>query len=421
MTQSSLRSTPASPHQMSSPHQAGLPRSTGVGRAFSALLASVMCATAMLHIGVAKAGVPTPTQKTLFITANLQEGFNERDLMNMREIPIFVTRVLAHVPYDPDVLLLQEVRYKSAAAVAQLLTRSTGDRYTVAFGGARDPWSGTPKRINVRDSAILLNTSTMTKIGKGGWIEQKKASSDRRPMYKGQAYGFARRKGTNMTYAMTSIHIQESGVTKTTQRIANSLASKRPDINSNRYNVIGGDFNTSRQTSPNHPSPYWSWLTGSPRNYRDAVYAVRGPMSTAVDYIFARAGVYSAGVDSLYNNKSRDPATFYSDHRFRWAVLGADRVAPSVPNRLNAKNASSGIRLSWAGSTDTGGSGMGQYEVYRVQQDGRPPRLIGTSRSTFFDDKDTYFTKHYRYFVRARDAAHNRTVPTGIVRLTRRK
>ncbi|MDQ3785495.1 MAG: endonuclease/exonuclease/phosphatase family protein [Actinomycetota bacterium] len=384
------------------------------------MLASAICATALLPVGVAGAGPRSPLRKTVFITANLKEGFNDRDLKNMRELPIFVSRVLARVPYDPDVLLLQEVRRKSAAAVAQILTNRTGKRYTVAFGGARDPYTGTPRRITVRDSAIVLNRSTMTKVGDGGWLKELKDSSASRPMYKGHAYGFARRKGTTMTFAMTSIHIQESSVNKTTRRIANKLASKRPDIDSGRYNVIGGDFNTSRLTSPNNPAPYWSWLTGSPRRYRDAVYAVRGPMSTAVDYIFARAGVYGAGVDSSYNNKTRDPARFYSDHRFRWAALGPDRVAPSVPNRLRARNVRSGIQLSWAGSTDTGGSGIGRYEVYRVKKTG-PPRLIGTAGSSTYNDNDTYFTKRYRYFVRARDNAHNRTAPTATIQLTRRK
>ncbi|MBA3630211.1 MAG: endonuclease/exonuclease/phosphatase family protein [Actinobacteria bacterium] len=384
------------------------------------MLASTMCATALLHVGVAEAGALSPPQKTIFITANLQEGYNDRDLKNMRELPIFVGRVLSRVPHDPDVLLLQEVRRKSASAVAQILSNRTGHRYTVAFGGARDPWTGTPSRINVRDSAILLNKATMTKVGDGGWLEEPKDSSANRPMYKGHAYGFARRNGTAMTFAMTSIHIQESSVTETTKGIANKLAAKRPDINSGRYNVIGGDFNTSRQTSPNHPSPYWSWLTGSPRNYRDSIYAVRGPMSTAVDYIFARAGVYAAGVDSSYNNRTQDPAKFYSDHRFRWAALGPDRVAPSVPNRLQARNVNSGIQLSWAGSTDSGGSGVGRYEVYRVKKTG-PPRMIGTSKSNSYNDNDTYFTKRYKYFVRARDKAHNRTAPTGTIQLTRQK
>ncbi|MDQ3766054.1 MAG: endonuclease/exonuclease/phosphatase family protein [Actinomycetota bacterium] len=392
----------------------------GARRAFSVVLASAMFATGLLHVGVARAGALSPLQKTVFITANLQEGFNDRDLKNMRELPIFVTRVLSRVPYDPDVLLLQEVRRKSATAVAHLLSKRTGHRYTVAFGGARDPYTGTPRRITVRDSAIVLNTSTMTKVGNGGWLKEPKDSSASRPMYKGHAYGFARRKGTAMTFAMTSLHIQESSVNKTTRRIAGKLASKRPDIDSGRYNVIGGDFNTSRLTSPNNAAPYWSFLTRSPRKYRDAVYAVRAPMSTAVDYIFARAGVYCAGVDSSYNNKTRDPKRFYSDHRFRWAALGPDRVAPSVPNRLQARNVSSGIQLSWAGSTDTGGSGVGRYEVYRVKKTG-PPRLIGTSGNNSYNDNDTYLTKRYKYFVRARDNAHNRTAPTATIQLTRRK
>ena len=413
----SIRPQPTSPHRAGSEEIRRPPRAR---RACSVVLASAVCATALLHVGAAEGGALSSVEKTIFVTANLQEGFNDRDLKNMRELPIFVTRLLSRVPNDPDVLLLQEVRRKSAAAVAQLLSIRTGHRYTVAFGGARDPFTGTKRRITVRDSAILLNTATMSKVGDGGWIQEIKDSSASRPMYKGHAYGFARRNGTAMTFAMTSIHIQESSVTETTKKIAHKLAAKRPNIVSNRYNVIGGDFNTSRQTSPNHPAPYWSWLTGSPRNYRDSVYAVRGPMSTAVDYIFARAGVYGAGVDSSYNNRTTNPALFYSDHRFRWAALGPDRVAPSVPVRLQARNVSSGIRLSWAGSTDTGGSGVGAYEVYRVKKTG-PPRLIGTSGSNTYSDNDTYFTKRYRYFVRARDNAHNRTAPTGTIQVTRRK
>lgn len=384
------------------------------------LLALVVWTTALLSFSVASSGPTSPPQKTLFITANLREGFNDRDLKNMRELPIFVNRLLSIMHYDPDVLLLQEVRYKSAAAVAQLLSKRTGHRYRLAFGGARNPWSGNKRRITVRDSAILLNTSTMTKVGKGGWIEVKKDSSATRPMYKGHAYGLARRNGTAMTYAIASIHTQESSITDTTRTIAKQLAAKRPDINSGRYNIIGGDFNTTRLISPNRSSSFWSWLTGSPRNYRDSVYSVRGPMSNGVDYIFARAGVYSAGVDSHYNNRTRDPARFYSDHRFRWAILGPDRTAPSVPNRLRARNVSSGIRLSWRGSGDAGGSGVDRYEVYRVKRTG-PPRMIGSSADNSYSDNATYFTKRYKYFVRARDRAHNRTAPTGTIAVTRRK
>lgn len=112
----------------------------------------------------------SPQDEVLVVTTNLQEGFGEADLENIYELERYADRLATQLPYIPDVLLLQEVRRKSARAAARLLTNTFDQSYVVAVEPPRYPTRSTPKIRTETSSAIVMNEETMRKIEAGGFI-----------------------------------------------------------------------------------------------------------------------------------------------------------------------------------------------------------------------------------------------------------
>ena len=80
----------------------------------------------------------------------------------------------------------------------------------------------------------------------------------------------------------------------------------------------------------------------------------------------------------------------------------ADDVAPPVPANLNANALDAySIQVSWDAVTDTGGSGLAGYELYRAGT------LLTTTTSTFFVDSNLQPLTTYSYTVLAKDNAGN--------------
>lgn len=80
----------------------------------------------------------------------------------------------------------------------------------------------------------------------------------------------------------------------------------------------------------------------------------------------------------------------------------ADTTAPTVPTSLTATAASSTqINLSWGASTDTGGSGLAGYRLYRGTT------LIATTAATSYSDTGLAASSTYCYTVLAYDNANN--------------
>jgi chitodextrinase len=83
-------------------------------------------------------------------------------------------------------------------------------------------------------------------------------------------------------------------------------------------------------------------------------------------------------------------------------VTTPDTIAPSVPTGLTATAASpSGINLSWGASTDTGGSGLAGYRVYRNGS------LIASPTTNSYPDTGLASSTAYSYTVAAYDNATN--------------
>lgn len=83
-------------------------------------------------------------------------------------------------------------------------------------------------------------------------------------------------------------------------------------------------------------------------------------------------------------------------------VTTPDTIAPSTPTSLSAAAAGpSKINLSWGASTDTGGSGLAGYKIYRG------PSFINTTTSTSYSDTGLASTTLYSYTVYSYDNANN--------------
>jgi hypothetical protein len=93
-------------------------------------------------------------------------------------------------------------------------------------------------------------------------------------------------------------------------------------------------------------------------------------------------------------------------------IATADTTAPTVPTGLTATAISSSqINLSWTASTDTGGSGMAGYKIYRCQGASctisTTAASIATTSATIYSNTGLTAATSYTYKVAAYDVAGN--------------
>ncbi|MBX3328741.1 MAG: fibronectin type III domain-containing protein, partial [Nitrospira sp.] len=96
-------------------------------------------------------------------------------------------------------------------------------------------------------------------------------------------------------------------------------------------------------------------------------------------------------------------------------TTAADTTAPTAPTSLAATTGTNQITLTWAASTDNGGSGLAGYEVLRCQGTGCTTfTLIATVSTTSYTDTGLAASTPYTYQVRAVDGALNRSSSASI-------
>ena len=94
-------------------------------------------------------------------------------------------------------------------------------------------------------------------------------------------------------------------------------------------------------------------------------------------------------------------------------AVATDTVAPSVPTGLAATTVTeTSVTLTWAGSTDTGGSGLAGYDVYRGTT------KVGTPTTASYTDSGLTAATAYQYTVRARDNAGNVSAASSALSVT---
>jgi chitodextrinase len=92
-----------------------------------------------------------------------------------------------------------------------------------------------------------------------------------------------------------------------------------------------------------------------------------------------------------------------------------DPTAPTAPTNLAFGNlTSSTVELSWSPSTDSGGSGLAGYKIYR----GSVPVGSASSMASGWTDNTLKPQTNYNYRVIAVDGARNHSSPSNSVNFT---
>ena len=283
----------------------------------------------------------SPPGELLVVTTNVQEAWQRADMRSQSELNNYIDRLIAQAPYVPDVVLLQEVRRKSAAYIRDRLTRETGDTYGWGVRPPRRPWSQDPQKRTETDSGILINTETVTKKDGGGYIPlsyERRHALDRieRVEITRHARVAVEERAGGAVLAAASVHMQYGHLkdryvdryqTLWTDKLARVMANRYP----NAVRTIGGDFNMDRCAERSgarscRKAIFWNNLTSDPWSYDDVLFEVflagkEGVGLGGVDFIFSTGAPIDAGSDTSYNKN--DPSQFYSDHRFFWGVVGS--------------------------------------------------------------------------------------------------
>ncbi len=164
-----------------------------------------------------------PGDRLLVVNANLRESHpnwpddiraQDRllDLESMQELTNFANHVREHVPYAPDILLLQEVIGPSAEQTAKELQATLHRPYRAIVMGEGSNLVG-PKGDDYkhkRNTAVIIDESRIALIGSSGFTTLEMKPGDEPPeeprIAQEQAYALLRRRGSGLNIAVMSVH-----------------------------------------------------------------------------------------------------------------------------------------------------------------------------------------------------------------------
>ncbi|MDQ3985374.1 MAG: hypothetical protein M3280_02615 [Actinomycetota bacterium] len=300
--------------------------------------------TAALWGEKAKAAPRTDPGRILVVTINMQEAYGA-DTTDMRETRVFAEKALKVAPKRPDVILLQEVKAKSAKKIRGYLSEKSGDRYVLAAPPGVEPWSQTSRTVTKKDTGILLNSETMRKADSGGYFTTRIAQGD---MAKGEkaeihkhAFVKAVEKKTGLVVPLVSVHFTLNKLFRShnlAERYKENWVGDISEALNQKYGtdeamvkVIGGDFNLSQCPSsidfdvcvedPDRFLGHHKVLYA--HSYVDTFWALHERIGKAIDLIYATADVVNSGVHSSGYTSNPSSPGFYSDHKLRWAHVAS--------------------------------------------------------------------------------------------------
>lgn len=281
----------------------------------------------------------TPAGQVLVVQANLQDSVRPADAADTTDLDNFAARLAAKLPAVPDALVLNEILGPGARRLATSLSKATGYRYRVEVAGERAAFQADG---SVRETAILLNSDTMTSSRPAGY---------ERVQDEDQAYTGAARRDGSLQVPLLAVH--PGGDPATATAAFTALASATFPQAQGQVTVLGGDFRAARcavlstdQAIGCAPQAFWADLTG-PKAYSDALFDQAGAQSRSHSgYLFARGQALRAELDTAYDTDLPDRASckpafdagrprsapegcrsaYYADVPFGWALL-----APGLP------------------------------------------------------------------------------------------
>jgi len=280
-----------------------------------------------------------PLSTVRVAVANVREGAVRRpptDMADGDDREAFARRVFEHSGRAPDVVLLQEVLGTARAVTHRLnehpTARRSDARYVVAVAPKRRQDSGScagPRDgsyMSVRDSAVVVNTQTVTPLQRQGTVRTWGRWAPRAHQLLGRSgYGCAEQPWIRLavhqagkvpaTVLVASVHIAPSGVAlknravARTQQALDAAHRKTPQD----LVVIAGDFNLTRcQRLPSKPESRGCAVRGSHKGllaagYADAVRSLHltGPagvvgVARRIDFLYTKGAVGSSWFDRCY-------------------------------------------------------------------------------------------------------------------------
>jgi len=135
-------------------------------------------------------------------------------------------------------------------------------------------------------------------------------------------------------------------------------------------------------------------------------FAVNTFLSDAISRGYAQRSWYLTSVQAGFEPWVGGAGLAVNSFSYSVGGTGGDTTPPSTPGTPSASNVtSSGATLSWAASTDTGGSGLAGYDVFREQ--GATDPLLASSSTNSVNLTGLSASTQYQVYVRARDGAGN--------------
>jgi len=139
--------------------------------------------------------------------------------------------------------------------------------------------------------------------------------------------------------------------------------------------------------------------------YRDGTMVMTTTGASYVDTGLASSAQHCYSIvayDNAGNNSSA------SSQACATTQAPPDTIAPTVPSGVSATaTLATQVSVTWSGSSDTGGSGVAKYTVYRNGT------LVGTSTATSYTDTGVAQNTQYCYTITASDNAGNTSSSSG--------
>ena len=352
----------------------------------------------------------SPPRKVLIVTANLDEAEGAYDMHHTGDLKAFVTKLVDKVPFEPDALLLQEVEQKGANFVADEMRRQTGANYRSVKDAGRSPWRKTKSGVVATDTAIVLNMDSMKVLSSGGFIStrfsKQEAARGKPALTKRHAFLMAGERDGGLEVPMVSLHlatdfnmrsyrIAKRKRTEWAKKIVSTMRNKYPN-KFDRARAIGGDWNAGRCSKKGHGCrvlAFWRYMNKS--GHRDSHFTI--DTTLGVDMIFTNKSVVNARIDPA---KNRNP---YSDHVFRWAVIGGDDPTAPAPVQAHTETWDKAVvRIDWTQSSEDW-SFMAGYELWK-SRGGKYQKILFTQKMPRIDD-NVRRGEDYFYKVRAVNGA----------------
>ncbi|HEX2058054.1 MAG TPA: S8 family serine peptidase [Actinomycetota bacterium] len=138
--------------------------------------------------------------------------------------------------------------------------------------------------------------------------------------------------------------------------------------------------------------------------------------TTAADVVTYRDAGLAAATTYHYRVKAYNDAGDSIPSNVASAKTNSgDTTAPTTPTSVKASGGRGKISLSWKASTDTGGSGLAGYKVFRSTSSTGTFVQIATTTTTGYTDTAVVKATTYWYYVVAYDKAGNHSAPSSKV------